>query len=452
METANLKDVIAATGGELVQGSLDELITGVSTDTRSIRKGDLFFALIGDNHDGHLFAADALASGAVAAVVSRELRNLQGVLVKVPDTQVALGDLAAWYRNRFDIRAVGITGSVGKTSTKEMVATVLSHRFSILKNQGNFNNEIGVPYTVFQLKPDYDVLIQELAMRLPGEISRLAEIVKPQVGVITNIGLSHIGRLGSQDAIAAAKSELLKNLPVDGAAVLNADDHYFDFLSRQSSAKVLSYGISSGNVRAENIRTDAEGRVSFRIVSDSGAATVHIPLVGMHNVPNALAAATVGLYFGITIEEIADALSHVQSEEKRAQITKVRDFAIYDDTYNASPASMISAINSIDAIECKRRVAVLGDMKELGNFSVQGHRDVGRALARSSVSLLITVGDEATEIAAGAREAGFRGEALQLGTSEEAADAVAAEVRSGDLVLVKGSRSMQMEFIVEALK
>ncbi|HPP76554.1 MAG TPA: UDP-N-acetylmuramoyl-tripeptide--D-alanyl-D-alanine ligase, partial [Armatimonadota bacterium] len=240
--TYKLKDVVTAIGGELIKGNPVVEIKGISTDTRTIAPGDLFFALIGENSDGHEYVQTAVEKGAAAVVVSKQV-DIDSAIILVPDTLIALGDLAALHRRQFRVRVVGITGSVGKTSTKEMVAAVLSSRYNVLKNAGNFNNEIGVPLTIFQLKPEHEILVQEMAMRLPGEIAELAEIAKPDIGVITNIGVSHIERLGTRDNIAAAKAELLESLSIDGIAVLNADDPYFDFLSGKTAAGVVSYGI-----------------------------------------------------------------------------------------------------------------------------------------------------------------------------------------------------------------
>ncbi|MEN6370880.1 MAG: UDP-N-acetylmuramoyl-tripeptide--D-alanyl-D-alanine ligase [Armatimonadota bacterium] len=447
-----IREAIAALGGELVKGKTDTKVTGVSTDTRTIKPGDLFFALISENSDGHRFAAAAVEKGASGVVVSQDV-DAEGTVIRVPDTLVALGDLAAWYRRQFNVRAVGITGSVGKTSTKEMIAAVLGRRFNVLKNAGNFNNEIGAPLTIFQLQPEHDILVQEMAMRLPGEITELAEIVRPDIGVITNIGISHIERLGSRDAIAAAKSELLEALPMEGIAVLNADDPYFEFLSGKVPCNVTSYGVKAGDVRAENVKMDADGRPRFTVVVGEASFDVALPVIGEHNVLNALAAVAVGLCFGVSKEEIAAGLESLSSTEKRANVIECSGgYKVIDDSYNASPASMTGALKTLAVMDGARKIAVLGDMKELGDHAEAAHTEVGKVAAESGLSMLVTVGELAKNISSGAKSAGFTGDILEFYTSDEAAAGLKGVIKAGDVVLVKASRSMETEKIVEALK
>lgn len=452
MKPAKIHDVIAAIGGELVQGNIEGEITGVSTDSRTTEPGDLFFALIGENSDGHEYVVKAVENGAAAVVVSRAV-EVGGMVINVPDTLVALGDLAMWHRKRFDVRVVGITGSVGKTTTKEMISAVLSTNFNVLKNAGNFNNEIGVPLTIFQLEPEHEVLIQEMAMRLPGEIAELAEIAKPDIGVITNVGLSHIERLGTQDAIAAAKAELLEHLPEDGIAVLNADDEYFDFLVGKSACDIVAYGTEKGDIRAENVKIGPDGRPRFTVAVGNVKFQVALPVVGEHNVLNALAAVAVGLCFGVPVEDIARGLDNVVLPDKRADVFEsTGKYNIFDDTYNANPASMAAALRTLASMNGGRKIAVLGDMLELGDYAVAAHREIGKLAAELGVSALVTVGELGREIAVGAREAGFLGGIEEFDTSEAAGSVVRGKVQVGDVVLVKGSRGMKMENVVEALK
>ncbi|MBI2842807.1 MAG: UDP-N-acetylmuramoyl-tripeptide--D-alanyl-D-alanine ligase [Armatimonadetes bacterium] len=452
MKPVKVRQVAAAVGGELAQGDGEVEVTGVSTDTRTIRPGDLFFALVGENGDGHEYAATAVEKGAAAAVVSRQV-DTAGSLVRVSDALVALGDLAAWYRRLFDVRVVAITGSVGKTTAKEMIAAVLGTTFRTLKNSGNFNNEIGVPLTILELNSEHEILIQEMAMRLPGEIARLAEIAGPDIAVITNIGVSHIERLGSRDAIAAAKAELLEALPFDGLAVLNADDPYLDFLSSRYSANRVTFGISGGDVRAEDISLDSQGRPSFTAVVGQTRFDVALPVSGEHNVANALAAVAVGLCFGLPVERIAEALSEVSLPEKRVNIFEARGgWKVFDDTYNANPDSMASALRTLSVMEGRRKIAILGDMLELGDYAERAHREVGRIAAESGLFKLITVGELGLMIGEGARNGGFTGEIEHYDSSEAAGVAIKGFVRFGDVILVKGSRGMKMEKVVEALK
>lgn len=452
MKPIEINDVIAAVGGELVAGDPRAEITGISTDTRTIQPGDLFFALIGENGNGHKFVPMAVSKGAAAVVVSEEA-STDAPVIKVADTLVALGDLAAWYRRSFSVRSVAITGSVGKTSTKEMIAAVLSANFNVLKNEGNFNNEIGVPLTIFKLQPEHEILVQELAMRLPGEIAELADMVRPDIGVVTNIGLSHIERLGSQDAIAAAKTELLEALPIDGIAILNANDSYFEFLSKKPSCDVISFGIDKGDIRAESITLDDEGRPSFTVVIGDTRVEVALPVVGEHSVPNALAAVAVGLSFGMPLADIVPALESLSPPDKRANVFDARGgYKVIDDTYNASPASVASALKTLAAMKAGRKIAVLGDMLELGDFAGTAHRKIGKVAAESGLAMLVTVGELGRAIATGAHMAGFDGIIEQFATSDDAASALKDKVIAGDIVLIKGSRAMKMENIVEVLK
>lgn len=450
MKPAKLADVIAAIGGELVQGNAEVEITGVSTDTRTVKPGDLFFAIVGETFDGHAFIHTAVEKGAAAVIISHPA-EIEGTVIKVPDTLVALGDLAMWHRQRYNVRVVGITGSVGKTSTKEMVAAVLSSKFKVLKNAGNFNNEIGVPMTIFQLEPEHEILVQEMAMRLPGEIAELAEIAKPDIGVITNIGLSHIERLGTQDAIAAAKSELLESLPEEGIAVLNINDPYFGFLAQKASAGIISYGVDEGDVQAQCVSMDEGGHPSFDLVIGQLRKHVTLSVAGAHNVPNAAAAAAVGVSFGMTLDEVVEGLESIHPTDKRANVIEAHGYKVYDDTYNASPASMTSALHTIASMAGDRKIAVLGDMLELGDHAEAAHHYVGKIAGESGLDMLVTVGELSKHISEGARSAG-RCNTHEFSNSEEAAAAMKAEAKPGDVILVKGSRGMKMEKVVEALK
>jgi UDP-N-acetylmuramoyl-tripeptide--D-alanyl-D-alanine ligase len=310
-----------------------------------------------------------------------------------------------------------------------------------------------VPLTVFKLEPEHEVLIQEMAMRLPGEIGHLAQIVRPDVGVITNIGLSHIERLGNQDSIAAAKAELIEELKADGIAVLNADDPYFEYLSSKVSGEMVSFGISAGDVQAKDIRIDDQGRPSFIIVVGTEEFKVSLPVVGEHYVSSVLAATAVGLCFGMSVKDIAAGIEGFSALDKRANVyPSAGGWTIFDDTYNASPASVRSALRTLASMKGERKVAVLGDMKELGDYSVPTHREIGQLTSELGISLLITVGSLGKEIARGAVEWGFKNTIKEFETSEEAAGAIRADIKPGDVVLVKGSRAMKMESVVEVLK
>ena len=446
-------EVVQACRGELVSGDADAKLTGVSTDTRTLRPGDLFFALIGENSDGHKFLADALAKEASGVVVSRKV-EARCLAVRVEDTLIALGDLAAFYRSRFHPTLVAVTGSVGKTTTKEMIAAVAAARGPVLKSAGNFNNEIGLPLTLFDLAPRHKTAVVEMAMRGPGQIEYLARIAVPSIGVITNIHMSHIELLGTLDAIAQAKGELLDYLPSDGAAILNADDAHFDYFSDRAKSRVISFGESPrADVRAISAGIDPTGCCDFEVNTPRGSFNVCIPVPGEHNIKDALAAIAVGEELGIDHDHIREALAKFKPPEKRSNVIPARrGFVVIDDTYNASPPSVHSALKTLAMMEGRRKIAVLGDMLELGEHAVEAHLEIGRAVKDAGIDVLVVVGQLAKLIARGAIDAGMPIRSVtEFDDSPRATVEVAGEVREHDVVLVKGSRAMRMERIVEGL-
>lgn len=453
MRPLTAQDVVDACRGELISGDPGTKITGVSTDTRTLKPGDLFFALTGENSDGHKFLADALARGACGVVVSRKV-EARCLAIRVDDTLIALGDLAAFYRARFDPTVVAVTGSVGKTTTKEMIAAVAAEAGSVLKNPGNFNNEIGLPATLFELTSKHTTAVVEMAMRGPGQIAYLANIARPRIGVITNIHMSHIELLGTLDAIADAKGELLDHLPHDGLAVLNADDAYIGYLRTRARCRVVSFGESeSAEVRAISAGIDSAGCCNFEVRTPRGAFEVRIPVPGEHNIKDALAAIAVGEELGISHAGIRQALAGFKPPEKRSNvIPSRRGFVVIDDTYNASPPSVISALKTLAMMDGDRKIAVLGDMLELGDHALEAHLEVGRAVSETAVDVLLAVGQLARLIARGAIDAGLpAGRVIEFEDSSQAAREIANAVRERDVVLVKGSRAMRMERVVEGL-
>jgi UDP-N-acetylmuramoyl-tripeptide--D-alanyl-D-alanine ligase len=452
-----LEEIMEAVQGTLVQGVHSNIrITGVSIDSRKVRQGDLFFAFHGKRVDGHDYLEQAFEQGAVGAVISRPVAvQTEATLIMVSDPLKALQDLARCYRNLYKIRVVAVTGSTGKTTTKDLVAGVLGKRFKVLKTTGNYNNEIGLPLTLLQLNSSHQVAVLEMAMRGPGEITLLCEISRPEVGVITNIGESHMELLGSQKAIALAKGELLNFLPADGCAVLHAQDPWQVKLAEKVSGEVILYGAGDGcQISASQVVVHDLQGVDFNLCTPAGQTHCFLPLPGAHNVTNALAAAAVGYRFGLTPEEIAAGLESASLTGMRLEVKSgINGTRLIDDSYNASPASTEAALELLSESGGTRTIAVLGEMYELGEETVHGHQGVGVRAAELKIDCLCTVGQLAQEIAAGALRAGLDQERVHVFREKsEAVSFLRKYIQDGDVVLIKGSRGMQMEEITASLQ
>jgi UDP-N-acetylmuramoyl-tripeptide--D-alanyl-D-alanine ligase len=440
-------------------------IRQVSTDSRSIKRGDLFVALRGEHFDGHDFVPAALAKGAVGAIVHDEYRrpHEEGpsghsvpFLFGVRDPLFAYQQLAMHHRSRFSIPVVAVTGSNGKTTTKEMVAAVLGQRWRTLKTEGNLNNRIGVPQTLLRLTARHQAAVIEMGVDAQGQTTRLCELVKPTVGIITNIGPDHLEFFGSMEGSAQAKAELLDHLPADGTAILNADDPYFDYLAARARCRVVSFGLSEkAGVRAAQILSDVRRGTGFQLMlpGRSRPTSVTIRVHGLHNVTNALAAAAVGYALNLSGAVIAQGLGRFRAAAMRSQVILHHGVQIINDCYNANPASMKAAIRLLaDWTPARERIAVLGDMLELGAEAHPLHREVGRFAAAHRLSRLIACGALGREIAEGARQAGMADSAiLEVSDASAAAESVRAIVRQGDVVLVKASRGMKLEQVVRGL-
>ena len=449
-----ISEITEATRGRLLGGDGSLTVAEISTDSRKISPGSLFIAIRGEKYDGNDFIADAFKNGAAAVLTDRDTADFPGkMLIRVSDTLKALHDLASYYRNMFDIPFVGITGSVGKTSTKDMVACALGSRYNVLKNEGNLNNEIGVPLTIFRLEPGYEAGVIEMGMSAFGEIRALTRIVRPKVGIITNIGVSHIEKLGSRQNILRAKLELLEGLQPDGLLILNGDDVMLSGVKDLLEVRTVSYGLEdNADYQAYNIRSKGEKGIDFNIKLDGNEYTVHVPAPGVHNVYNALAALAAGHELQIPAELLIDGIAGYSPGKMRLNIIKSDGLTIINDAYNASPQSVKAAIDVLKEIEAERRIAVLGDMLELGEWSMSAHRETGAYVAGSNTDLIITVGQAAAYIAEGALETGFPGSGtVVLSNNDEAIRYLKDIIRKGDAILVKGSRGMMMEEIVNAL-
>jgi len=445
-------DAARLVGGELIGGDARAPLRGAAVDTRALVPGMLFVALPGTRTDGHAFVAEAFRRGAAAALVVRRPEETPsgGAIIRVPDTLRAFHRLARAMRDRGRLVVVGITGSVGKTSTKEMAAAVAARAFRTARSPETWNTEIGIPLVLANLPADREVAVLELAMRGPGQIRELVEISAPNIGVVTNIGESHMDFFPSREALAAAKGELVEGLAADGVAVLNADDPLTAALGRRTRARVLAFGEAGGDVRAEEVRLLAQRGSTFRLRTPAGAAAVTLRVPGRHSVHNALAAAAVGVALGMAPEAIAGGLGDAVPLPMRLEVVRVGPVTLLSDVYNSSPQSVSVALAALDELPGAPRIAVLGDMKELGPRTPEAHRQVGRAAAGRRLDLLIAFGPLAADLAAAAREAG--GPRVVHSTDlDEVVALLRRELIPGAVALIKGSRAMAMERITAAL-
>lgn len=424
-------------------------VTGVCIDSRKVTPGCLFIAVKGDRFDGHDFVEKAFEQGA-AAVMVHSGAACAGSFIRVADTRAALVRLAGYYRRFFQIPVVGLTGSVGKTTTKEMTAAVLSKRYKTLKNEGNLNNEIGMPMTAFGLDLSVGAAVFEMGMSGFGEISRMARAAAPTVGIITNIGVSHMEQLGSQENIRKAKLELLDGMEEYAPLILNGDDPLLAGACIEGHP-VFYYGVEAERcrIRAQEI-TQADHLLSFTISYGYGSVRVQMPVVGMHFVYDALAAFTAGLILGVAPQAAAQALGEYQPAGMRQRVRQVNGVTILEDCYNASPDSVRAAVTALMMLDAKRRIAVLGDMLELGALSGEAHAQIGAFAAREGVDLLFAYGPESAETARAAKAEGLP--QCRHETEKGAlAQALLQTLQKGDAVLFKASRGMRMEELIAAI-
>jgi UDP-N-acetylmuramoyl-tripeptide--D-alanyl-D-alanine ligase len=438
----SLLDVLPATSARLAGGPAEAHFSSFHTDSREVREGGLFFALKGAQMDGHAFAGDAARRGAAGMVVERPVDAPGAALIMVDDTWRALYDLAAWVRERISPLIVGVTGSNGKTSTKEMAAAVLSARFPVLKSEGNLNTETGLPLTLLGLSPEHRMAVLEMGMQGPGEIARLAALARPMVGVITGIGSVHAEYFADgRQGIARAKGELVQALPEDGMAVLNQDDPFFAVLAALSRAPVVGFGLERGELRGEGYRALPEGGSCFRVAG----VEVRLRLAGRHQARNALAALAVGRFAGVPLTEAAAALAEVSVEHRLQERPTSEGYVIIDDAYNASPESMLAAFETLDEQPGQGRLlAVLGEMRELGPLAPEAHRSVGRRAAEVFDQVaVVDIGEGRTLAeAAGAELLPDRAAATRW---------VRSTARPGDRVLFKASHGVALHEVVGEL-
>lgn len=437
----------------LISGDGVSKATSICTDSRALQAGDLFVTLKGENFDGYTFIAEAARRGAIGAVAEDVPENLPPdfAILRVPDTLRALQQIAARYRQTLHLQVVAITGSNGKTSTKDLTACVLGSRFQVTKTEGNFNNHIGLPLTILRARGSDQFGVFEIGMNHPGEIAPLAAIAAPDVAIITNIGTAHIEFMKTREGIAQEKGMLAEALPPSGTLILPADDEFTPSLSRRTKADVVLAGIGKGDVFAQDVRPHFGG-VRFTLCADGHRAEAELPVPGIHMVSNALLAVAAGRVFGIPLEDCAAGLRTLRLTKGRLEQKIIRGIHILDDTYNANPDSMAAALRTLATMPAAgRRIAVLGRMGELGAESERGHRSVGEVAVREGIDILIGVGEEAKWIT----ETAWRGGIAKVHHFETVEDAIRSLhelAQTGDVVLVKGSRSAKMERIVEGLQ
>jgi len=457
MRRCTLEEVARFCGGRLIKGNPSLPVDRLHTDTRTLLAGDCFVALRGDRFDGHAFVPQVKSRGAVAAMVSNRLAPSDmpddlGV-VEVPDTLEALQRFAATYRQLLSVRTIGVTGSSGKTSTKELIASVLRRHFKTKATEGNLNNHIGVPLTLIRLDEDDQYGVVEMGMNHPGELAPLVKMTAPEIGVISSIGPAHIEFFADQAGIAAEKAELIAALPPEGLAVLNAEDEWSRRIADRTNARVVWVGNGPDSTwRAEDLQIAADG-LSFRLRHNGGAPLVRLPVVNRVMVANALLAAAVGRECGLTLDEIALGLEAVRLPGARMQVVKAHGAWILNDAYNANPDSMKAALTTLGEFPgATRRLAVLGSMGELGRHATELHRAIGEFAARQNLAFLIAVGPYAEACVKGAMAAGLDSTQIVMAfNAEEAASALSPLLREGDAVLVKGSRFMGLDRLVSAL-
>ncbi len=455
----SMRDVLEGSRGTLYgNASQDLMFNHVRHDSRQIANGDLFVAIKGENFDGHDFLEDAIAHGATGALVAESRVNdllEHGLpLVAVDDTVEALQRLATYWRTMFDVTVVGITGSMGKSSNKEVIASVLSQNYPVVKARASYNNEIGMPLTIMEISPDTKVAVLEFggAYRF-GEITELAEIARPTIGVVTNVSHSHLQRMGSLEAIAETKAELPRSLPSDGVAVLNGDDFRVRAMADETQARVVFYGLAPDcEVRARNVESHGLEGISFTLDMDGEEQHLNVPLIGAHSVHTVLAAIAVGRALGMGLDQMIPGFEDATIQLRLLTLPGINQSTIIDDTYNANPTSCLAALNLLSELEANRKVAIFGDILELGDFEDEGHRIVGRRSA-SVVQQLVSVGPKARIITEAALESGMReDQVIAFEHKSEAIEQLSSIIQPGDFVLVKGSRGVKMEDVVDALR
>lgn len=451
MDKLSISKIAQFAGASTEAGDTNIVVEKVSTDSRRVKAGELFVALRGENFDGHKFVEAAAKSGAAGAIVDVNWRGnvpANFAVLRVHDTLRAYQTLAANYRQSLPIRVLAITGSNGKTTTKDFAASVLARRFRVTKTEGNFNNHVGLPRTVLEADSEDDIGVWEIGMNHPGEIEPLAKIAAPDAAIITNIGVAHMEFMGSREAIANEKGALAEAVGPAGTLILNAEDPFSEKIANRTRARVVFAGIEHGTVQATELRQSSAGS-EFTILEGAHRCRAQLPVPGLHMIQNALLAVAAGRAFGLSIEECAAGLAAAPLTKARLQVKEIRGVEFIDDSYNANPDSMTAALRTLVELDAEgKRIAVLGEMRELGAELERGHAQVGEAAAQFGIDRLIAIGELAAIIARAAEQAGLKNTAVVKSTTE-AAELLTNIAAPGDLVLVKGSRLAQTEQVIE---
>ena len=462
--TMNLRaeEICKATQGRLLTTPTDTAVRNVCIDSRSAAEGSLFIPLKGTQHDGHIFIEDAFINGATGTLVENETVAAQQLQKGFPDRIIvavdcpltALGDLAAYWRRKFSLSVVAVTGSNGKTTTKEMLWNIVSRSRTTMKNPGNYNNLIGLPLSLFALDGSSEVAVVEMGMNAPGEIKRLAEISKPGFGLITNVGPAHLEGLETIEAVAAAKKELFDALCSDDTAIINNDDKHLASFAPNLSCRTITFGINKAEVRATSLRNDDCFSTTFDLVINEQSRTITINLMGNHAVSNALAAAAAAHGLGVPIEEIRTGLETFEGVPGRMEVLDIHGITVINDSYNANPVSMQASLNVLASMKhSRRRIAALGDMLELGKASAAYHRQLGEAAARLRLDRLFVVGEFSLYVQEGACKTGMSDSAVCVCDDVSAVEQkLSRELQEGDALLIKASRKMRMERLIDVLR
>ncbi|MBE6824588.1 MAG: UDP-N-acetylmuramoyl-tripeptide--D-alanyl-D-alanine ligase [Ruminococcaceae bacterium] len=444
MKPITLKEIAKSCGGKL-HGDENVLVTSIVTDSRQVQGDTLFAAIKGERVDGHKFIAQCIESGAVCALCEDE-PEIDCNYIQVDSTLVALKKIAEYYRSLFSIPFIGITGSVGKTSTKEMISSVLSQKFCVHKTQGNFNNELGVPLTIFKLEREHEIAVIEMGISDFTEMTRLSKIVRPDISVITNIGCCHLENLIDRDGVLKAKTEMLEFLSSNGKMFFCGDDDKLYSVKEHNGIKTIFYGFSDHNeYKAEIINTDLQKGINCKLYLKNGVVEATVPSVESHMVANALCAAAIGEHLGMTLDEIKCGIESYKTVGSRSNIIRKEALTIIDDCYNANPTSVRASIDTLSKF-LNRKVAIIGDMKELGTNECALHFETGEYIAQKGIDTVVAVGELSKHLFDGAKEKGYYFE-----TVDECIEKIYDIIKSGDTVLVKASHSMHFDKIVDAL-